>query len=276
MTDNQPKATLMDWIRIVDERLCLNMNQQQINGFVLYGQMLQDWNRRINLTAVADDKGMAIRHFLDSLTLVPILDQLTAAHKRPLKLIDVGSGAGFPGLPIKIVRSRTQVLLLDSLNKRIKFLDAVIEALGLAGIATRHARAEDAARQPALRERFDVATARAVASLPVLCEYCLPFVRVGGVFLAMKGQDEEEIAAADHAIQALGGRLAETSRFNLPGTDMKRTIVTIEKITDTPAVYPRKAGKPEREPIQNTGLPRSKLTKSPAAKQENPLPRNIF
>ena len=255
MTDNQPKPTLTDWIRIVDARLHLNMSRQQMHCFALYGQMLRDWNRRINLTAILDDEGIAIRHFLDSLTLVPILDRLAATHRRQLSLIDVGSGAGFPGLPIKIARSSIHVLLLDSLNKRIKFLDAAIGTLDLAGISTRHARAEDAAHQPDLRERFDVAAARAVASLPVLCEYCLPFVRVGGVFLAMKGQDdEEETAAAERAIQVLGGRLAETGRFNLPGTDMKRTIVTIEKIAATPAAYPRKAGKPERDPIKNTGL----------------------
>lgn len=247
--DDQQDMNQEDWIRLISDRLDLDLDQIQIGRFGCYIRMLREWNQRVNLTAILDDEGIAVRHLLDSLTLIVHLDRMAAVTTRPLRLIDVGSGAGFPGLPLKIARPLLDVVLLDSLNKRVRFLNAVIDALGLDGISACHGRAEETARLPGRREHFDVATARAVASLPVLCEYCLPFVRIGGAFLAMKGQPTEETADSNRAIRLLGGELSDMHTFNLPGTDMKRTILTIRKIAETPGMYPRKAGKPEREPI---------------------------
>ena len=221
--------------------------------FLRYVALLREWNEKMNLTAITDDEGIAVRHILDSLTLLPdILATRQAPGRRAgqaVRLIDIGSGAGFPGLPLKIVCPDLDVVLLDSLAKRVRFLETVIAELQLTGIRAIHGRAEDAARRADLRERFDLATARAVAPLPVLCEYCLPFVRPGGQFLAMKGQAADELAGAAQAIQILGGQTATATTFQLPGTDMNRMIIRISKIRPTPAVYPRKAGKAEQNPL---------------------------
>ena len=233
---------MKEWISEIAKRLDLLLDDSMIVRFSDYVRLLLEWNNRINLTAVVDEEGIAVRHILDSLTLLP---HLGAGRS----LIDVGTGAGLPGLPLKIVRPDIEITLLDSLAKRVRFLDAVITELQLDGIATLHGRAEEAARLPGLRHKFDIATARAVAALPVLCEYCLPFVRSGGVFLAMKGQNSENWQDSRRAIKILGGELSDIREFDLPGTDMKRTILTIRKIASTPAAYPRKAGKPEKEPL---------------------------
>lgn len=239
-----------EWLEEIGRRLDLSISPAQQDQYLTYIELLREWNQKINLTTVVDDEGIAIRHLLDSLTLISDLDQYAAAHPdRSLKLIDVGSGAGFPGLPLKIQRPDCQIQLLDSLAKRIKFLDTVIETLQLQGITARHGRAEEAARAVELREKFDIATARAVAALPVLCEYCLPFVRIGGVFLAMKGQAAENWSDSKPAIKKLGGELSEIREFELPGTDMKRTILVIRKTAKTPMAYPRKAGKVESSPL---------------------------
>lgn len=242
MPDEEQLRTLSQWIDEISLRLKLETSELQKSQYLNYLGLMREWNEKINLTAVLDDEGMSVRHLLDSLTLLPFL-------KGNQTLIDVGTGAGLPGLPLKIARPDLQVTLLDSLAKRVKFLDAVITVLDLSGIAAVHGRAEEAAQMPSLRQRFDVATARAVAALPVLCEYCLPFVRVGGVFLAMKGQGAENWRDANRAIKVLGAELSDIHEFILPGTDMKRTILTIRKTAHTPAAYPRKAGKPEREPL---------------------------
>ncbi len=221
--------------------------------FLHYIALLRTWNEKINLTAITDDEGIAVRHILDSLTLLPLIQDFRQAPARPseglTRLIDVGSGAGFPGLPLKIVCPDLEVVLLDSLAKRVRFLETVISELGLTGIRAIHGRAEDAARRSDLRERFDLATARAVAPLPVLCEYCLPFIRPGGQFLAMKGLAHDELASAGRAIQLLGCQTAEAASFCLPGTDMNRMIIRISKVRPTPAAYPRKAGKAEQNPL---------------------------
>lgn len=241
---------MIEWLEEIGRRLDLSISPTQQGQYLTYIELLREWNQKINLTTVVDDEGIAIRHLLDSLTLISDVDQYAAAHPdRSLKLIDVGSGAGFPGLPLKIQRPDCQILLLDSLAKRIKFLDTVIESLKLQGITARHGRAEEAARAVDLREKFDIATARAVAALPVLCEYCMPFVKVGGIFLAMKGQAAENWSDAKPAIKKLGGKLREIREFELPGTDMKRTILVIQKIAKTPVAYPRKAGKVESSPL---------------------------
>jgi 16S rRNA (guanine527-N7)-methyltransferase len=239
-------AGLAGWINEAGRRLDLAFTPEQDFRFQRYFQLLREWNERVNLTAVVDDEGIAVRHLLDSLMLLPCLGQ----PGETASLIDVGTGAGLPGLPLKIMRPELRVVLLDALAKRIKFLDAVIEELMLPDITTLHNRAEDAARETTLREHFDIATARAVASLPALCEYCLPFVRTGGVFLAMKGQAEPECTEARNAIRILGGELADIHEYELPGTDMKRSIIQIRKVKPTPAAYPRRAGKPESQPLR--------------------------
>ena len=228
----------------------LELDQAQLTSFHRYAELLRDWNTRINLTAIIDDEGIAVRHFLDSLTLLPFVEQeAKRIGKQRLSLIDVGTGAGFPGLPLKIVRPDIQLTLLDSLQKRIAFLDAVIAELSLNEVITVKDRAEDAAHKAVFRENCDIATARAVAALPVLAEYVLPFVRVGGLMIAMKGQKQEEIGEAGQAIRLLGGRLEDVHSLTLPGGDMNRTLILIRKINPTPARYPRKAGLPERRPL---------------------------
>ena len=241
---------MAEWFIEIGRRLDIPLAELAVSRFSDYVRLLREWNGKVNLTAILDDEGIAVRHLLDSLTLLPWLAACTPRDPAAgLTLIDVGTGAGFPGLPLKIVRPDLQVLLLDSLAKRVKFLDQVITDLRLENISTLHGRAEEAARQPGLRDHFDIATARAVASLPTLSEYCLPFVRVGGCFLAMKGQIASEWSEASKAIRILGGEIEEVRKFDLPGTDMKRTIIKICKVRPTPPAYPRKAGKPEKQPL---------------------------
>lgn len=232
------------------EEISVPLNGESIRAFTTYAHLLRDWNEKMNLTNITDDEGIAIRHFLDSLTLVPHLEaEMKNLRKSSLSLIDVGTGAGFPGIPLKVALPSLEVTLLDSLKKRVAFLEEVCSQLKLSGITTIHLRAEDAGRDKDYREKFDVSTARAVAALPVLCEYCLPFVKKGGIFLAMKGQLEEELGSAQKAIARLGGDIENVHHFYLPGTEMKRSIVVIRKTHKTPEAYPRKAGKPEKEPI---------------------------
>ncbi len=226
------------------------LSAESIRAFQVYAAMLRKWNEKMNLTNIVDDQGIAIRHFIDSLTLVSYIEEEEKkTGRRDLTLIDVGTGAGFPGIPLKVSMPEVTITLLDSLKKRINFLDAVCEALQLQNISTVHSRAEDGAKNKLYREKFDIATARAVASLPTLCEYCLPYVKVGGIFLAMKGHAEDEIEQAKKAIVTLGGTIEDVQEFVLPGTDMKRTILVIRKIRPTPAKYPRGQGKADKEPI---------------------------
>lgn len=211
-----------------------------------YAELLLSWNEKINLTAITDPAEVAVKHFADSLTLLPLLPA------GAFSLIDVGTGAGFPGVPLAVCRPDASLTLLDSLAKRLTFLEAVCEALRLPARRI-HARAEEGGRQAALREQFDVATARAVAALPALCEYCLPFVKVGGVFLAMKGPDgEREAAEAANAVSLLGGRIREIRPVTLPpvnGECAARRIVVIDKVSPTPAAYPRTGVKIAKAPL---------------------------
>ena len=208
----------------------------------IYSRLLREWNEKMNLTAVADPEGIAIKHFYDSLLLLGAYDI-----KEGASLIDVGTGAGFPGLVIKIARPDIKLTLLDSLNKRLVFLREVLSQTGLEA-ETVHARAEDAAKPP-LRESFDVATARAVASLPVLCEYCLPYVKNGGCFIAMKGPAVEgELEAGERAAGKLGGQILSIEERYLPGKD-KRNLVIIKKSSQTPTLYPRNSAKISKFPL---------------------------
>jgi len=223
----------------------ITLTKQQEEKFSAYADLLVQWNEKINLTAITDEEGIVIKHFLDSLSIMPYMPEDART------LIDVGTGAGFPGIPVKIVNDKISVTLLDSLEKRVKFLNEVISSLGLKEIYAVHGRAEDFGADRKHREQFDVAVARAVASLPVLLEYCLPFVKVGGLFIAMKGPDaENELKESGKALEVLGGEIIGTRELTLPGSDNKRCIILIKKCRHTPTSYPRKSGKPTKQPIK--------------------------
>lgn len=217
----------------------VTLTPETAEKFDTYAARLVEWNEKINLTALTDPRDIVWKHFADSLSAAPYLP------KAPFSLIDVGTGAGFPGVPLALLRSDMRLTLLDSLQKRLTFLDELCKELGVP-VTLVHARAEDGGHDPALRERFDVATARAVANLPMLCEYCLPFVKVGGQFLGMKGPSgAEESEAAKTAISRLGGKSAglKTLTLDTAGDPFDRTLVFVDKIGVTPNAYPRPAAK---------------------------------
>lgn len=228
------------------KELGVEIDSKQLEQFNQYYEILVEWNEFMNLTGITEYDEVLLKHFVDSLVLDP--NKLINSDK--IKLIDVGTGAGFPGLPIKIAFPNVNVILLDSLNKRIKFLDEVITKLGLKNIKTIHSRAEDGGRNKELREQFDIAISRAVANLSSLAEYNLPYVKVGGYFVAMKsGEIDEEAKKAEKAIKLLGGELEKISKFRLPNTDIDRSLVLIKKVKTTSKKYPRKAGLPTKEPL---------------------------
>ena len=226
----------------------LELTNDQISAFDRYYELLVEWNEKINLTAITEPREVAIKHIVDSLSCYQ--KELFTGQTGQISLIDVGTGAGFPGLPLKIAYPDTEVVLFDSLNKRIKFLDEVIAQLGLKGISTVHGRAEDGGKSKELREQFDVSVSRAVADLSVLSEYNLPFVKVGGYFVAYKsGEIDEELEKSKKAILILGGQIEKVDKFKLPETDIERSLVYIKKVKNTPKKFPRKAGLPAKEPI---------------------------
>lgn len=216
----------------------------QLEQFEKYYEMLVETNKVMNLTALTEPQDVVVKHFVDSL--------MAYADYFPGKVLaDVGTGAGFPGIPLKIYCPSLKVVLIDSLAKRLNFLQRVIAELGLKDIECVHLRAEDAGKNPAHREKYDIVTARAVARLSVLSEYCLPLVKVGGVFVALKGAKyQEEIAAAGKALSVLGGKLIEAKKVELPGLDDGRAVVTIKKVKASPKAYPRKAGLPDKNPLE--------------------------
>lgn len=224
------------------EKYGVTLDDLMISSLLEYKRILLQWNEKMNLTAIEEDREIIIKHFVDSLTILPFLKDCRS-------MIDIGTGAGFPGLPVKIAQPSMEIVLLDSLDKRVGFLKAVISELQLAGITAIHSRAEDAGMSVQYREKFDVAVARAVASLPVLLEYCLPLVKTGGIFIAMKGSSKDEVEIATKALNILGGRIEEVKDFTLPDGEMKRSIIVIRKLRQTPTKYPRKAGKPSKEPL---------------------------
>lgn len=220
----------------------LDVTEAEYKQFSSYADLLVEWNEKINLTAITDAEGIAIKHFLDSVLPLGMVEV-----KENASLIDVGTGAGFPGIPMKIMRPDIKLTLMDSLQKRVNFLSEVCDNLGISADCT-HERAEDSGMGEK-REKFDYATARAVARLSVLCEYCLPFVKVGGAFIALKGADcEEEIRTAYTAIKTLGGKTEKVIEYTLPTGD-KRTLVIIRKIAPTPKSYPRPKGKMNKKPL---------------------------
>lgn len=227
------------------QELGLEAGKGQLEKFILYKNFLKEWNEKINITAIVDDEEIISKHFLDSLTILGL--DYFEGNKR---LIDIGTGGGFPGLPMKILRNNLDITLLDSLNKRIRFLNEVIESLGLNGINALHGRAEEEARREDHREMYDLAVSRAVASLNTLSEYCLPFVKVGGYFISMKGPDvDEELKEGRRAIQILGARILDKKLISIPNTDIVHSLIIIEKIRQTPTKYPRAGGKPRKNPL---------------------------
>lgn len=227
------------------EELNISLSDKQIDQFLTYYEMLIEWNEVMNLTAITDYDEVMKKHFIDSISINKAYDL-----NRNISLIDVGTGAGFPGLALKMAYPDLKVTLLDSLNKRINFLDAVIDKLGLTGVETIHGRAEDFAKPGKLREQYDVCVSRAVANLSTLSEYCLPFVKKGGKFIPYKSEKiGEEMAEASNAISILGGKISGQIEFTLPDSDIYRNFVIIDKIKDTPKKYPRKAGMPTKEPL---------------------------
>lgn len=223
-------------------KIGIELNEEKIKKFLKYKEILIEKNKIINLTAITDDKEIILKHFIDSLVIDKYLyDNST--------LIDVGTGAGFPGIPIKIIRDDLNVTLLDSLNKRINFLNEIIEELNLEKIKTIHTRAEDAGQNKEYREKFDFVTARAVANLATLSELCLPFLKVNGIFICMKGNSLEEINNSKKAISIFGGEIIKIDNYFLPESDIERNIILIKKVKETPKKYPRKAGIPSKSPI---------------------------
>ena len=226
------------------EELSIMFNEEQYKKFYKYMNLLIEWNEKINLTAITNKEDIILKHFIDSLTISKYIDKNS-------KLIDVGTGAGFPGIPIKIYRDDLEITLLDSLNKRVNFLNEVIKELKLENIVAIHGRAEEIGRNKKYREYFDVATSRAVANLSTLSEYLVPFVKEDGIIISMKGDNiEEEQEEAKRAIKVLGAKIKKIDKFELPKSDIKRSLVILKKVEKTPIKYPRKPGTPAKEPIK--------------------------
>jgi 16S rRNA (guanine527-N7)-methyltransferase len=223
----------------------IELTERQFEQFNCYFELLIEWNEKMNLTAITEPREVAVKHMVDSLSAYDA--KIFQGEK---SLIDVGTGAGFPGLPLKIFHPELSLTLLDSLNKRVKFLQTIVDALGLTNVCCVHARAEEAARQKIYRESFDIAVSRAVARMPILAEYCLPFVRRGGYFLALKGMKyEEEAQEVKPVLRLLGGNSMHIRPVTLPGLSDVRAVIYIKKEKTTSLAYPRKAGMPEKNPL---------------------------
>ena len=227
------------------QQLNIQADAKMLDQFDQFYHLLVEWNKVMNLTGITDYEDVVEKHFVDSLSLVHAMDM-----QKISTVIDVGTGAGFPGIPLKIAFPHLQVVLLDSLNKRINFLNEVIARLGLKKIQAIHGRAEEYARKTEYRETFDLCVSRAVANLSVLSEYCVPYIRVGGMFISYKsGEIEDEVKNARKAVDILGGTIRDVVKFDLPGTEIHRSFVIIEKNRPTQKKYPRKAGTPAKEPL---------------------------
>lgn len=219
--------------------------EQQLQQFVIYYDTLITWNQKMNLTAIEEPVEVAYKHFVDSACLLRVVPDL-----KQKSMIDVGTGAGFPGVPLKIMEPALDLTLFDSLNKRIIFLQELCQKLQLKDVKAVHGRAEEFGIKPEYRQQYDMATARAVARMPVLLEICLPFVKKGGIFIALKGPElENEIKESSNALKELGGKLVDVQQFTLADGAYTRNLAVIEKIKDTPKKYPRKAGTPQKKPL---------------------------
>lgn len=227
------------------EELNISVNEKQMNQFLQYYELLIEWNKVMNLTGITEFNEVVEKHYLDSLCLIKVIPDLNNQ-----KVLDLGTGAGFPGIPLKIVFPDLNIVLMDSLNKRILFLDEVISQLGLKNITAVHGRAEEMARRKEYRQQFDICVSRAVSNLASLSEYCIPFVSLNGYFISYKSADiDEEVEKSKKAICLLGGRMEKVYKFYLPCSDNGRSFVCIKKEKGTPKTYPRKAGTPVKKPI---------------------------
>ena len=232
-------------LKIKAENIGITLNDTQLQQFQDFYELLIEKNKVMNLTAITEEEEVIDKHFIDSLTCKRVMDM-----NQVRSVIDIGTGAGFPGIPLKIVYPEIEFVLLDSLNKRVKFLNEVIEALHLEKIQAVHGRAEDLARKPEFRGRFDLCVSRAVANLSTLSEYCIPFVRVNGYFISYKAQKGlEEIQECNHCMKELGSTIIDTDEFQLTDEDSKRVLIKIKKCKGTSKMYPRKAGIPSKNPL---------------------------
>lgn len=226
--------------------LSIELSEHQLHQFYQYFELLVEWNKVMNLTAITELEDVVTKHFVDSLSLVKAVSDLSDE-----KILDMGTGAGFPGIPLKIAFPELKITLLDSLNKRINFLNEVIGQLQLGEIQAVHGRAEDYGRDKLYREQYDYCVSRAVANLSILSEYCMPYVKIGGAFIPYKsGKIEEELNQAKGAVKLLGGKIEEVATFVLPKTDVERSFVIVRKTEGTSKKYPRKAGLPSKEPLK--------------------------
>lgn len=231
-------------LRKAAETIEITLDNVMLEKFYDYKNMIIEWNEKINLTAITEDTEFIIKHFVDSITVSKYIGT-------DKKVIDIGTGAGFPGIPLNIVNNNNNTVLFDSLNKRLKVLEEIINELGLKNIITLHGRAEETFKNKEYREKFDIATSRAVAALNVLAELMLPAVKVGGICICMKGNNaEEEIVDAKKAIKEMGGEIIKVEKIVLPILNLERNIIIIKKVKQTPGKYPRKPGTPQKEPIR--------------------------
>ena len=228
----------------------ISLTGTQLDQLDAFAQILVDYNQKVNLTAITDPEGIEDKHFLDSLSCVKAIDMTKVK-----TIMDIGTGAGFPGVPLKIAFPHLEACLLDSLKKRVNFLEESFTLLGLEGIKAIHGRAEEYAKNKEYREKYDLCVSRAVSNLATLSEYCLPYVKTGGTFISYKsGTVQEEATEAEKAIKILGGQLRDITYFQLPDSEIDRSLVIIDKKKPTPGKYPRKAGTPLKEPLSHTNI----------------------
>ena len=238
MKQNDPLRDSLDKLKI-------QYNDEQIEQFRSYYELLTEWNKKINLTAITGYEDVVRKHFIDSILICSLLDL-----NKDIRIIDVGTGAGFPGIPIKILNPDCRIVLLDSLNKRVRFLETVVDELGLDNVECIHGRAEDVSREKKYRASFDLSVSRAVANLSTLCEYCIPFLKKGGMFVSYKSDKaDDEINGSENAVRTLGSEITSVKEITLPETDIVRKFVMITNIKQVSNIYPRKAGIPAKDPL---------------------------
>lgn len=238
MKQNDPLRDSLDKMKI-------QYNDEQIEQFRSYYELLTEWNKKINLTAITGYEDVVRKHFIDSILICSLLDL-----NKDIRIIDVGTGAGFPGIPIKILNPDCRIVLLDSLNKRVRFLETVVDELGLENVECIHGRAEDVSREKKYRASFDFSVSRAVANLSTLCEYCIPFLKKGGMFVSYKSDKaDDEINGSENAVRTLGSEITSVKKIALPETDIVRKFIMITNIKQVSNIYPRKAGIPAKDPL---------------------------
>lgn len=235
-----------DLMKQYAEKFKIHIDEEKLDKFKKYTALIKEWNEKINLTAITDEDDIIKKHFIDSISVLE-----SNVIKNGMKIIDIGTGAGFPGIPLKIILPDSNILLVDSLNKRVNFLNEVIRMLELHGIEAIHGRAEEVAKKPEYREQFNIVVSRAVANMTVLSEYCIPFAKIGGYFIAMKGpSSEDEIEESKPAISILGGKIKNVVETRILQSDMNHRLVIVEKVKSTMNKYPRNPGQIEKKPLR--------------------------